>query len=73
MILSVRNTRPDDGAFYPTPYLNPISPEKTWALTGCLGRKPNVLKSLIWVRVNWRCGTISFRINIKNEREGGKV
>ena len=32
--------------FYPSPYLNPHLPEKTWALTGCLGRKPNVLKSL---------------------------
>jgi 2-oxoglutarate ferredoxin oxidoreductase subunit alpha len=32
--------------FYPTPYIRPDLPEKTWALTGCRGRKPNVLKSL---------------------------
>lgn len=32
--------------FYPTPYIKPDLPEKTWALTGCCGRKPNVLKSL---------------------------
>ncbi len=32
--------------FYPTPYIKPDLPEKTWALTGCLGREPNVLKSL---------------------------
>ncbi len=32
--------------FYPTPYAEPALPEKTWALTGCRGRKPNVLKSL---------------------------
>ena len=28
------------------PYMKPHLPEKTWALTGCLGRKPNVIKSL---------------------------
>lgn len=27
-------------------YIKPHLPEKTWALTGCLGRKPNVIKSL---------------------------
>jgi 2-oxoglutarate ferredoxin oxidoreductase subunit alpha len=32
--------------FYPTPYVEPDLPQKTWALTGCRGRKPNVLKSL---------------------------
>lgn len=32
--------------FYQTPYVRPELPEKTWALTGCKGRKPNVVKSL---------------------------
>lgn len=32
--------------FYQTPYIRPDLPEKTWALTGCKGRKPNVVKSL---------------------------
>lgn len=32
--------------FYPTPYVKPNLPEKSWALTGCKGRKPNVIKSL---------------------------
>lgn len=32
--------------FIPTPYEKPILPEKSWALTGCKGRKPNVIKSL---------------------------
>lgn len=32
--------------FVPTPYTKPELPEKTWALTGCKGRKPNVIKSL---------------------------
>ncbi|BCB95560.1 3-methyl-2-oxobutanoate dehydrogenase subunit VorB [Dissulfurispira thermophila] len=32
--------------FVPTPYIKPKLPEKTWALTGCKGRKPNVIKSL---------------------------
>jgi len=32
--------------FYPTPYVKPDLPEKTWALTGCRGRRPNVIKSL---------------------------
>lgn len=32
--------------FSPEPYIKPDLPEKTWALTGCSGRKPNVLKSL---------------------------
>jgi 2-oxoglutarate ferredoxin oxidoreductase subunit alpha len=32
--------------FVPTPYAKPELPEKTWALTGCKGRKPNVIKSL---------------------------
>ncbi|MFZ5998254.1 MAG: 3-methyl-2-oxobutanoate dehydrogenase subunit VorB [Nitrospirota bacterium] len=30
----------------PTPYKKPDLPEKTWALTGCKGRQPNVIKSL---------------------------
>ncbi|MCL4536601.1 MAG: 3-methyl-2-oxobutanoate dehydrogenase subunit VorB [Nitrospirae bacterium] len=32
--------------FVPTPYVRPELPEKTWALSGCEGRKPNVIKSL---------------------------
>lgn len=32
--------------FSPTPYARPDLPVKTWALTGCKGRRPNVLKSL---------------------------
>jgi len=32
--------------FYQTPYIKPDIPEKTWALTGCKGRNPNVIKSL---------------------------
>ncbi|MBF0567562.1 MAG: 3-methyl-2-oxobutanoate dehydrogenase subunit VorB [Nitrospirae bacterium] len=32
--------------FTPTPYVKPDLPEKTWALTGCLNRKPNVIKTL---------------------------
>jgi 2-oxoglutarate ferredoxin oxidoreductase subunit alpha len=30
----------------PTPYKRPKLPPKTWAVTGCEGRKPNVVKSL---------------------------
>lgn len=32
--------------FYPFDYEMPALPEKDWALTGCKGRKPNVIKSL---------------------------
>ncbi len=32
--------------FVPTPYTRPDLPEKKWALTGCSGRQPNVIKSL---------------------------
>jgi 2-oxoglutarate ferredoxin oxidoreductase subunit alpha len=32
--------------FQPTPYRKPDLPEKTWALTGCRGRQPRVIKSL---------------------------
>jgi len=32
--------------FVPTPYTRPDLPEKKWALTGCRGRQPNVIKSL---------------------------
>ena len=32
--------------FVPTPYITPELPEKTWALTGCKGREPNVIKTL---------------------------
>ncbi|HEX8949721.1 MAG TPA: 3-methyl-2-oxobutanoate dehydrogenase subunit VorB [Dissulfurispiraceae bacterium] len=30
----------------PTAYKKSVLPQKTWALTGCKGRKPNVIKSL---------------------------
>ncbi len=32
--------------FVPTPYTRPDLPEKKWALSGCSGRQPNVIKSL---------------------------
>ncbi len=32
--------------FVPTPYVKSDLPEKTWALNGCEGRQPNVIKSL---------------------------
>ncbi|MBF0320063.1 MAG: 3-methyl-2-oxobutanoate dehydrogenase subunit VorB [Nitrospirae bacterium] len=32
--------------FTPTPYVKPNLPDKTWALTGCANRKPNVIKTL---------------------------
>src|SRR5208337_1958548 len=32
--------------FIPTPYTRPDLPEKKWALAGCSGRQPNVIKSL---------------------------
>jgi len=32
--------------FTPTPYVRPELPEKPWALTGCKGRKPNVIRTL---------------------------
>ncbi len=32
--------------FYPTQYKKPALPEKAWALTGCKGRQPNVIRSL---------------------------
>lgn len=32
--------------FVPNRYSKPDLPEKTWALTGCRGRRPNVIKSL---------------------------
>ncbi len=32
--------------FEPTPYTRPDLPGKQWALTGCRGRQPNVVKSL---------------------------
>lgn len=32
--------------FVPTSYVSPELPEKTWALGGCKGRHPNVIKSL---------------------------
>lgn len=32
--------------FFPTPYRKPRLPGKKWALTGCKGREPNVIKTL---------------------------
>jgi 2-oxoglutarate ferredoxin oxidoreductase subunit alpha len=32
--------------FEPTPYVRPCLPEKTWALSGCRNRQPNVIRSL---------------------------
>ncbi len=32
--------------FIPTPYVKPELPPKTWALSGCKDRRPNVIKSL---------------------------
>ncbi|MEW5744691.1 MAG: 3-methyl-2-oxobutanoate dehydrogenase subunit VorB [Nitrospirota bacterium] len=32
--------------FFPSPYTRPELPEKTWALTGCKGRPPSMVKSL---------------------------
>lgn len=51
--------------FYPTPYIKPDLPEKTWALTGCKGREPNVLKSLYMGE-----GELEFRNNILQEKYG---
>ncbi len=49
--------------FYPTPYVGPDLPEKTWALTGCAGRGPNVLKSLYMGE-----GELEFRNNLLQEK-----
>jgi 2-oxoglutarate ferredoxin oxidoreductase subunit alpha len=49
--------------FYPTPYHRTQIPEKTWALTGCLGRKPNVLKSLYMGE-----GELEMRNNLLQEK-----
>lgn len=49
--------------FYPTPYVKINLPEKTWALTGCLGRKPNVVKSLYMGE-----GELEMRNNILQEK-----
>jgi 2-oxoglutarate ferredoxin oxidoreductase subunit alpha len=32
--------------FYPTPYIKPALPEKSWVLDGCRNREPRVIKSL---------------------------
>ncbi|MBF0338802.1 MAG: 3-methyl-2-oxobutanoate dehydrogenase subunit VorB [Nitrospirae bacterium] len=32
--------------FYPTPYVKPDLPQKNWALTGCLNRPPNIIRTL---------------------------
>ncbi len=45
--------------FVPTPYQRPALPEKTWALTGCEGRQPNVVKSLFMGE-----GELEYRNNI---------
>ena len=49
--------------FYPTPYVTPHLPEKPWALTGCLGRQPNVLKSLYMGE-----GELEMRNNLLQEK-----
>jgi 2-oxoglutarate ferredoxin oxidoreductase subunit alpha len=49
--------------FYQTPYTKPNLPEKTWALTGCKGRGPNVIKSLYMGE-----GELEFRNSILQEK-----
>ncbi|HWR58929.1 MAG TPA: 3-methyl-2-oxobutanoate dehydrogenase subunit VorB, partial [Thermodesulfovibrionales bacterium] len=49
--------------FYPTPYVMPDLPKKTWALTGCCGRGPNVLKSLYMGE-----GELEFRNGLLQEK-----
>jgi len=49
--------------FFPTPYIKPDLPEKTWALTGCRGREPNVLKSLYMGE-----GELEMRNNLLQEK-----
>jgi len=49
--------------FHPTPYVNPCLPEKIWALTGCMGRKPNVVKSLFMGE-----GELEMRNNMRQEK-----
>ena len=49
--------------FSPTPHVRPNLPEKTWALTGCRGREPNVLKSLYMGE-----GELEMRNNLLQEK-----
>ena len=49
--------------FYATPYLKPDLPEKKWALTGCMGREPNVVKSLYMGE-----GELEFRNGLLQEK-----
>ncbi|MBI5206081.1 MAG: 3-methyl-2-oxobutanoate dehydrogenase subunit VorB [Nitrospirae bacterium] len=49
--------------FYQTPYVKPGLPEKSWALTGCKGRVPNVIKSLYMGE-----GELEFRNSILQEK-----
>jgi len=49
--------------FLPVPYVRPELPEKTWALTGCRGREPNVLKSLYMGD-----GELEYRNNLLQEK-----
>lgn len=49
--------------FHPTPYVKPCLPDKTWALTGCRGREPNVIKSLYMGE-----GELEFRNGILQEK-----
>lgn len=51
--------------FYPRPYVKPDLPEKRWALTGCRGRKPNVIKSLYMGE-----GELEQRNNLLQEKYG---
>lgn len=51
--------------FSPTPYMKPDLPEKTWALTGCKGREPNVLKSLYMGE-----GELEMRNNLLQKKYG---
>lgn len=49
--------------FCPTPYVRPKLPDKTWALTGCAAREPNVLKSLYMGE-----GELEMRNNLLQEK-----
>jgi 2-oxoglutarate ferredoxin oxidoreductase subunit alpha len=49
--------------FYPTPSRKTRIPEKKWALTGCFGRQPNVLKSLYMGE-----GELEMRNNLLQEK-----
>ncbi|MBI4684117.1 MAG: 3-methyl-2-oxobutanoate dehydrogenase subunit VorB [Nitrospirae bacterium] len=49
--------------FYQMPYIKPALPEKTWALSGCRDREPNVIKSLYMGE-----GELEFRNSILQEK-----